>query len=352
MSLHEVPGDYFKRRKTDDYEPTYISNTAFSLCMTLNLDEIGVIDNYVILTIPHQRSKLFYFCITAGLCSEQVSLSLEIYTILLLSVVLQCTLNIAVPMRSWLVSCIPTGSPSSSSASSFCFNEAPGRFWKALELNAVHPVQTAASSSVPASLDQTLHYLLHTTLFPQQLQTGRGQGPVEYRAMISTDVTTRRQQKGSALVSLQRDSPWKRSTGNTFYILSGFLLWVIIFNRAKHEEDLSWLKVSPHKIQEIDATLYDNLFNPAGICTLTACLCILLLSWPCVMSTKLKGCFSSLLIGRRLGIVLDHSQGKCLGTPLPSVRGDREQNGSREAQPVTPLSAKYAEVTGFLLGKS
>lgn len=53
MSLHEVPGDYFKRRKTDYYEPTYISNTAFSLCMTLNLDEIGVIDNYVILTIHH-----------------------------------------------------------------------------------------------------------------------------------------------------------------------------------------------------------------------------------------------------------------------------------------------------------
>lgn len=53
MSLHEVPGDYFKRRKTDDYKPTYTSNTAFSLCMTLNLDEIGVIDNYVILTIPH-----------------------------------------------------------------------------------------------------------------------------------------------------------------------------------------------------------------------------------------------------------------------------------------------------------
>ncbi|KAM7382946.1 hypothetical protein PAMP_002639 [Pampus punctatissimus] len=48
------------------------------------------------------------------------------------------------------------GSPSSSSSSSsFCFNEAPGRFWKALELNAVHPVQTAASSSVPVILDQT-----------------------------------------------------------------------------------------------------------------------------------------------------------------------------------------------------
>lgn len=53
MSLHEVPGDYFKRRKTDYYEPTCNSNTAFSLCMTLNLDEIGVIDNYVILTIHH-----------------------------------------------------------------------------------------------------------------------------------------------------------------------------------------------------------------------------------------------------------------------------------------------------------
>lgn len=61
---------------------------------------------------------------------------------------------------------------------------------------------------------------------------------------------------------------------------------------------------------------------------------------------------SSLLIGRRHGIVLDHSRGKCLGTPLPSVRGDGEQNGSPEAQPMTPLSEKYAEVTGFLLGKS
>lgn len=35
-------------------------------------------------------------------------------------------------------------------ASSLCFNEAPGRFWKALELNAVHPFQTAASSSGPS----------------------------------------------------------------------------------------------------------------------------------------------------------------------------------------------------------
>lgn len=35
-------------------------------------------------------------------------------------------------------------------ASSLCFNEAPGRFWKALELNAVHPFQTAASSSSPS----------------------------------------------------------------------------------------------------------------------------------------------------------------------------------------------------------
>lgn len=34
-------------------------------------------------------------------------------------------------------------------ASSLCFNEAPGRFWKALELNAVHPFQTAASSLGP-----------------------------------------------------------------------------------------------------------------------------------------------------------------------------------------------------------
>lgn len=45
----------------------------------------------------------------------------------------------------------PAGRPSSSAASSFCFNETPGRFWKALEQNAVHPIQTAASSPVPAS---------------------------------------------------------------------------------------------------------------------------------------------------------------------------------------------------------
>lgn len=66
MSLHEVPGDYFKRRKTDDYEPTYISNTAFSLCMTLNLDEIGVIDNYVILT----RGQSCYTSVLQQVCAQ------------------------------------------------------------------------------------------------------------------------------------------------------------------------------------------------------------------------------------------------------------------------------------------
>lgn len=126
----------------------------------------------------------------------------------------------------------------------------------------------------------------------------------------------------------------------------------------------SWNKVSQHKIQEIDTTLYNNLSNPVVmtkmkwggrggvICTHTACLCILLLSRPCVMSTRSRGGETSPLIGRRHGIVLDHSWGKCLGTPLPSVRGDGEQNGSPEAHPMTPLSAKYAKVTGFLLGKS
>lgn len=90
-----------------------------------------------------------------------------------ITVDLLSTLIVAVPMGSWLICYIPTGSPTSSSSSSFCFNEAPGRFWKALELNAVHPVQTAASSSVPASLDQTLLCLLHTAPSPRQLQTGR-----------------------------------------------------------------------------------------------------------------------------------------------------------------------------------
>lgn len=90
------------------------------------------------------------------------------------------TLKVAVPMGSWLVCYIPTGSPTSPSSSpSFCFNEAPGRFWKALELNAVHPVQTAASSSVPASLDQTLLCLLHTAPSPRQLQTGRDRVPLK-----------------------------------------------------------------------------------------------------------------------------------------------------------------------------
>lgn len=35
-----------------------------------------------------------------------------------------------------------------------------------------------------------------------------------------------------------------------------------------------------------------------------------------------------LLIGPLCGIVLDQSRRKCLGTPLPSVRGDGEQNRS------------------------
>lgn len=37
---------------------------------------------------------------------------------------------------------------------------------------------------------------------------------------------------------------------------------VIIFNKAKHGESPSWLKVSKHKIQEIDTTLYNNLSHP------------------------------------------------------------------------------------------
>lgn len=97
------------------------------------------------------RYTLYYYSVTVDLLS---------------------TLKVAVPMGSWLVCNIPAGSPTSSS-SSLCFNEAPGRFWKALELNAVHPVQTAASSSVPASLDQTLLCLLHTAPLLWQLQTGR-----------------------------------------------------------------------------------------------------------------------------------------------------------------------------------
>ncbi|MEQ2305261.1 hypothetical protein AMECASPLE_035995 [Ameca splendens] len=61
---------------------------------------------------------------------------------------------------------------------------------------------------------------------------------------------------------------------------------------------------------------------------------------------------SALLIGRCRRIVESHSQGKCLGTPLPSVRGDGEQNSSPEAQTMTPSSPKYAKVTRFLLDKS
>lgn len=89
----------------------------------------------------------------------------------------------------------------------------------------------------------------------------------------------------------------------------GQLVWVIMYN--------IWPKVRV-------LTPYDNLSNPVvmtegarggGICTRAACPCILPLSRPCVT-------LSCLLIGRRHEIVLHHSRGKCLGTPLPSVRGD------------------------------
>lgn len=110
------------------------------------------------------------------------------------TVVLLSTLKVAVPMGSRLACNIPTGSPTSSSSSSLCFNEAPGRFWKALELNAVHPVQTTASSSVPASLDQTLLCLL-----PRHhgncKQDGGNRVLLKTGPMISTDVTTHRQHR-------------------------------------------------------------------------------------------------------------------------------------------------------------
>lgn len=213
-------------------------------------------------------------------------------------------------MGSCLASNIPTGSPTSSPSSSLCFNEAPGKFWKALELKAVHPIQTAASSSVPASSDQTLLSLLHAASRTED-------GP-----MISTDVTTRRQQKRSDLVSFWCDSLWIWSTGNTFYALSDLEPHILFRSRIT-----SWPKVSQYKIQEID-----NLSNPVvmtkrSICSHTACLCILLLSWPCVMST-LSVQLRRLLIGPQCGIVLDQSCRKCLGTLLPSVRGDGEQNRS------------------------
>lgn len=117
--------------------------------------------------------------------------------------------------------------------------------------------------------------------------------------------------------------------------------------------------MSQHKIQEIDTTLYNNLSNPV-VMTKRGGVYLhpysMPLYPPIVLSMRhvytKRAARASLLIGRRHGIVLDHSWGKCLGTPLPSVRGDGEQNGSPEAPPMTPLSEKYAEVTGFLLGKS
>lgn len=117
------------------------------------------------------------------------------------------------------------------------------------------------------------------------------------------------------------------------------------------------MKVSLNKIQEIDTTLYYNLSNPVVMTKRGYLHPYSVPLYPPIVPTMRhvhteRAAEAGLLIGRRHGIVLDHSRGKCLGTPLPSVRGDGEQNGSPEAKPMTPLSAKYAEVTGFLLGKS
>lgn len=279
------------------------------------------------------------------------------------------TWSVAVPMGSLLVCSLATGSPtSSSSSSSFCFNEAPGRFWKALELNAVHPVQTAASSSVPVSLDQTLHCLLRTAPSPRQLKTGRDRVLLKTRRSFQ-QMSRHRHQKtlgsGQFIAWLSVDMIHRQHILYIIRALAPYLgffyaVWVIIFNKAKHREGLSWPKVSQHKIQEIDTTLYNNLSNPVvmmkgGFAPIphasVSSYCHGHASCP-HRAGAAETSLSSLLIRRRHGIVLNHSQGKCLGTPLPSVRGDGEQNGSPETQQMTPLSEKYAEVTGFLLGKS
>ena len=114
-------------------------------------------------------------------------------------ILLQCDFRPPVHIKSCssLASNISTGSPTSSAtSSSFCFNEAPGRFWKALELKAVHPVQTSASSSVPASLDQTLLCLLR---YPVSMATANR---TEEGPMISTDVNREAQLWSGPSVSL------------------------------------------------------------------------------------------------------------------------------------------------------
>lgn len=124
------------------------------------------------------------------------------------------------------------------------------------------------------------------------------------------------------------------------------LLKTLTFNKTEQLDDLIWIKVSKHKIQEIATTRPKKQIQAWLRSHPAACLCILPLS---CHASHMK---QAALTGRWPGIVLLHSQGKCLGTPLPSVREDGEQNSSPEAQPVTPPSAKYVEVSGFLSGRS
>lgn len=60
-----------------------------------------------------------------------------------------------------------------------------------------------------------------------------------------------------------------------------------------------------------------------------------------------------LLIGLWCGIVLDRSRGgNAWELHFPAWEETESRTTPVGAQPMTPLSAKNAEVTGFLLGKS
>lgn len=127
----------------------------------------------------------------------------------------------------------PAGRPSSSAASSFCFNETPGRFWKALELSAVHPIQTAASSPVPASFGP--NPALPPVGCPVATATANrtGRGPAENRAMVSADVTTQaeRLDSGPFVAWLYMEITHRQLVFTA--LLSDFLFYIIL-NMTKH----------------------------------------------------------------------------------------------------------------------
>lgn len=161
--------------------------------------------------------------------------------------------------------CIPIGSPTSSTSPSFCFNEAPGRFWKALELNAVHLIQTTASSLVPVSLDQTLLHLLHTAGLPWHPQTG-------LKTMIY-DFSRCHHMPAGRLSSGQFLDHLAVDLSSTFYDH-------VLFCRVT-----AGLRCHNIQIQEISNMSNPVMMKERGICIHIAWLCILLLSGPCVMST-------------------------------------------------------------------